>query len=144
MRDVCLKEIMVTQVITAYEKDSLSSVEAKMRQHKIRHIPIVDGHQKLLGIITYQDILGCAPLHRTEEGAYLDREQMDQFILKRVMTADPQTLTPADTVAHVVTMMARDKYGCIPIVTEDKTLVGIVTQIDVLKWLGKKLQDDSY
>lgn len=144
MRDIPLKEIMITKVITAAENDSLSSVEEKMRLNKIRHVPIVDRDQFLIGIITYRDVLGCAPLHRTEEGNTFDQEQMDQFILKRVMTKDPQTLSVTDTIAHAVAIMARDKYGCIPVVTSDKKLLGIVTQIDILKWLGKKLAEEGF
>ncbi|HCM42397.1 MAG TPA: CBS domain-containing protein [Candidatus Omnitrophota bacterium] len=139
MRDILLKEIMVQKVIVAHVKDSLSSVEEKMRLYKIRHLPVVDSDNKLIGIVTYRDLLTASPPHRTEEGFVFDKEQMDQFILKGIMTESPQTLTTEDTIAHAVAMMARDKFGCIPIVDSEKVLVGIVTQIDILKWLGKNL-----
>lgn len=141
MKSVLLKEIMVTQVITAKIEDPLSSIEEKMRAHRIRHMPVVDDGKKLIGIITHRDLLRTAPPHKTEDGWLFDKEQMDHFILKHIMTSDPMTLSPDDRVVHAVDIMAREKFGCIPLTDENKKLVGIVTQIDVLKWLAKHLRE---
>ncbi|MBI4550208.1 MAG: CBS domain-containing protein [Candidatus Omnitrophica bacterium] len=135
MRDVPLKEIMVTHVITASPADSLSSIEEKMRTHRIRHIPIVDGDRKLVGIITHRDLLWHVQPHKTEEGYYFDKEQMDRFILKYIMTPDPDHLRPDNTLLDAIDIMVMNKYGCIPIADAGKTLLGIVTPIDVLRYV---------
>jgi CBS domain-containing protein len=49
------------------------------------------------------------------------------------MTKDVLTLGPNDTLAKALNIMAITKYGCLPIVDENKKLLGIVTQIDILK-----------
>jgi CBS domain-containing protein len=57
------------------------------------------------------------------------------------MTKDPLALSPEDTLMHAVEIMARDKYGCIPVADPGRVLVGIVTQIDVLKFFARWLRD---
>lgn len=142
MRDIPLKEIMVTGVIVAHVDDPLSTVEAKFRRHGIRHLPVVDSKQRVVGMFTQRDLLRLLPPRKTEDGYVFDNEQLDRFILKHVMAQDPVVLSPEDTLAHVVDIMARDKFGCIPIVSRDRVLAGIVTQIDVLKYLSRWLRED--
>ena len=137
MKDVFLKEIMVTQVYTAHREDLLSAVEAKFRQHGVRHLPVVDHENRVVGIFTLRDLSRCLAPRKTEDGYRFDPEQLDRFILKHVMTKDPLVLRPQDTLMHAVEIMARDKFGCIPIVGEGCVLVGIVTQIDILKFFAQ-------
>lgn len=139
MFDARLTDVMVTQVIKVNLHDTVALVEEKMRVNRIRHIPVLDDQQLLVGIVTYRDLLSFAHPKRTEEGWVFDRSEMNQFILRHIMTKEPLTLKPSDTVARAVEIMANEKYGCIPVVDAGKKLCGIVTQIDILKWLGKKI-----
>lgn len=143
VKAVLLKEIMVTRVFTSRMKDPLSAVEAKFRIHGVRHLPVVDGKNHVVGIFTLRDLNRCLSPRKTEEGYRFDPEQLDRFILEHVMTKDPLVLSPEDTLQHLVEIMARDKFGCIPIVSADRVLVGIVTQIDVLKFFARWLQMDK-
>ena len=140
LREIPLKDTMVTKVITVQVNEPFSYVEEKFRKNRIRHLPVVDEDNKLAGIITQQDLYRAAPSRRTEEGDSFDETQLDSLILKHFMTPDPLALTPNSTLAQAIEIMATLKYGCIPIVAADKTLVGIVTQIDVLKFIAKWLQ----
>ncbi len=136
-----LRVIMVTRVITVGMEERLSRVEAKMRENGIRHLPVVDERGRLAGIITQRDLYRAASPRPTEDGTYVfDPEQLASYRLKHFMTPQPLTLGPEDSVARAVELMAELKYGCIPIVDGDKKLLGIVTQIDVLKFLARTLR----
>ncbi len=140
MKDIPLKEIMVTNLITAHIEDPVSAVEGKFRAHGIRHVPVVDDANRIAGIFTRSDLARCLAPHRTEDGDFFyDQDEMDQFVLKYVMTKHPVTLGPGDTLRHAVDIMAFKKYGCIPITKPDGTLVGIVTQVDVMKYFSSSL-----
>ena len=143
MKDIPLKEIMVTRVFTAHIEDPLSAVEAKFRIHGVRHLPVVDDANRVVGIFTLRDLTRCLSPRKTEEGFRFDPEQLDRFIFKHVMTKDPLVLGPEDTLSHAVEIMARDKFGCIPIVGTGRVLVGIVTQIDVLRFFARWFLDPS-
>ncbi|PIQ85792.1 MAG: hypothetical protein COV74_07170 [Candidatus Omnitrophica bacterium CG11_big_fil_rev_8_21_14_0_20_45_26] len=139
LRDTHIREIMNKKVITLHIDEAFSHVEEKMRQNCIRHLPVVDDENKLLGIITIWDFYRAYTPHKTETGDYYDQEAMDRIILKHHMTPDPHTLRPDDKVAEAVQIMAEDKYSCIPIVDSENKLVGIVTQIDILRFVSSKL-----
>jgi predicted transcriptional regulator len=62
-----------------------------------------------------------------------DKESLDGHILKHVMIKEVFTLLPEDTLGEAIKAMIRWKYGCIPIVNEQKCLIGIITQADILK-----------
>ena len=140
MRDLRLKEIMVIKVFTARMDESLGEVEAKFRHHGIRHLPVVDDKNRVVGMFTLRDLFRCVLPRKTEDGDIFDREQLNRFILKHVMSKDPVVLGSEDTLGHVVDIMVRDKFGCVPIVGCDRVLVGIVTQIDVLRCLAHSLR----
>ncbi len=143
MKDIPLKDIMVTGVITARVEDSLSEVESKFRVNGIRHVPVVDDRNHLLGIFTRNDLARCLAPHRTEDGSYYyDEDEMNRFVLRFVMTKHPLTLGPEDTLKQAVEIMASEKYGCIPIVKADGTLVGILTPIDVLKYISRQFEEN--
>lgn len=143
MKDIPIKEIMVQPVFTVHDDDLLSAVEAKFRLHGVRHLPVVDEGNHLVGIFTLRDLTRCASPRKTDDGYRFDPEQLDRFILKHVMTRDPVALGPDEMLMHAVDIMARDKYGCIPIVLADGVLVGIVTQIDALKFLARCLREEG-
>jgi IMP dehydrogenase len=53
-----VSEVMTKdQLITAPEGTDLKKAEAILRQHKIEKLPVVDNAGKLIGLITYRDIL---------------------------------------------------------------------------------------
>lgn len=139
MLDVPVKDIMVIKVISVKIDEPFSHVEEKMRLNKIRHLPVVDGGNKLVGIITRHDLLRAMHPHETEEGPVYDPDELDRLILKHFMTPNPSTLHVDDPISKAVKIMAEFKYGAIPIVQSDKALVGIVTQIDILRYMAKHL-----
>ncbi len=47
-----VKEIMITDVITAFIKSTVKDIAKKCRQHKIDQLPVVDAKDRLVGIIS--------------------------------------------------------------------------------------------
>lgn len=56
-----IEEAMKTDVITLHAEDTIHSALLLMRKQKIRHIPIVDEHEQLVGLITERDIKDATP-----------------------------------------------------------------------------------
>src|SRR3989338_663504 len=134
LNKVKLQEIMVDRVIAIREDESFSRVEEIFRERHIRHLPVVNSEFKLVGIITQRDLYRITPPRKDDEGKMVyDKEILDGYILKNVMTKNPFSLSPNNTVAEALLVMVDKKFGCIPITDQFKTLVGIVTQIDILR-----------
>ena len=150
-KNTFIKDVMTTNVLTAHvasstlgmnEKpsDKLSHVVEILRRHKIRHLPVVDGHQKLVGLISEDNLLRHLTPKHTEDGYEFDPAEIDELILEHVMTPNPVSVHQDDLITKATSIMAREKYGAIPVVDKDNKLVGIVSQIDFLRLLTRWLE----
>ncbi len=135
-------EIMMKKFIFIHEDDRFSLVEEKLREFNIRHLPVIDDNNKLVGIITQRDLYRIqSPRHLEDDTWYYDQKSLDSHILKYVMTKDPCAINPQDPAAKAVLLMAERKYGCLPVVKKDRTLCGIVTRHDILKIAAQILRE---
>ena len=50
-------EVMTTQVITCKGDDSIDELMAAMTEHRVRHVPVVDGDGLLAGIVSIGDVV---------------------------------------------------------------------------------------
>lgn len=56
---VPVKEIMVSNVVKAYQNTQVNEVADKMLKNKISHVPVVDSNNRLIGMITDIDLMAC-------------------------------------------------------------------------------------
>lgn len=142
LNKVKLKEIMSSPAISVSVHAPFREVARLLQQHRIRHLPIVNSANEVVGLMTERDLYKIQPPHKLEDGTWTyDWEILDGVILQNVMIPYPFTLSTEDTVAAAVTEMVRKKYGCVPVVDAGKTLCGIVTQYDILKIAVAILQE---
>ncbi|MCU0665925.1 MAG: CBS domain-containing protein [Candidatus Omnitrophica bacterium] len=138
MEQLLIKEIMAINPVTININRHFSEVEQILRNHHIRHLPVVDDNNILRGIITQRDLYKlCAPRKTIDADLVYDKQELDKFILRYVMTPNPLTLTAQDTIEKAIDLMVSTKYGCIPIVDEQRKIIGILTQIDILRAVHK-------
>ena len=52
-----LRDIMTEQVVTLSPKDALADAAVEFADHGFRALPIVDENHRLLGVVTYKDLL---------------------------------------------------------------------------------------
>lgn len=52
-----IHELMTKNVITGVPQDDLKSVANTMTEKRIRHLPVVDKHGKLIGIVSIGDVV---------------------------------------------------------------------------------------
>ena len=137
-----VNEIMTKKIISVQENDRFSLVEEKLREFRIRHLPVIDEGGKLVGIVTQRDLYRTqSPRHLEDDTWYYDQKSLDSHILKYVMTKEPYALNPEDSVVKAILLMAERKYGCLPIVQKDRTLCGIITREDILKIVAQILKE---
>ncbi len=114
--------IMTTNLFTVAPHDKLSKVKELLQNHRIHHIPVVDGTQ-LVGIVTTGDLF------------WLGRSFDDypNIEVQEVMTRKIATLEPDDKVGSVAEVFLEHRFHCIP-VCENGNLLGLVTMHDILKY----------
>ncbi len=141
-KKIPLEKIMVTKPFTIGIDEPFSRVWDIFKLHRIRHLPVLDSKRIIKGIITHNDLYRIISPRKTIEGNLIyDKAELDRFILKHVMTKNVSVLSPDDTLGKIIELMATKKYGCIPIVDKSKYLIGIITQVDVLKFFAGMLSE---
>jgi acetoin utilization protein AcuB len=135
INNTLLSEFMILPPVILKYNESFSKVEAILREKQIKHLPILDENGRLGGLITLSDLYRtCSPRRNAEDGSFVyDKEQLDAFILKNVMTKDPFTLKGTNTLKEALEVMIRGGFGCIPIVDDDHRIRGIITQTDIIR-----------
>ncbi len=113
------------------EDDSMKTAMDTLKDREIRHLPVLKGGEKLVGILTETDIKQASPSTATaleiREVYYL----LDKIKVKQIMTKRPYTISPTAPIEEAAMVMRDKKIGCLPVMEEGR-LVGILTETDIL------------
>jgi acetoin utilization protein AcuB len=130
---------MQKQIVTATPDMPLADVQRLMREHHIRHVPVVSG-KRLVGIITDRDLRAASPSPATTltrgEIAY----QMATTPIKECMTKDVVWIGPDIDMVQATRLLLQRQCGCLPVV-DNGTLVGIITELDCLRAFLDSISD---
>jgi CBS domain-containing protein len=133
-----VREVMTPEVTTVRPDSTLTEIARIMREQDIGSVPVTDNEQ-LLGMVTDRDIVvrGVVEGH---DG--LDRTAAD------VMSPDVRCCTTNDDVEEVLRDMGNRQVRRLPVVDDDRRLVGIVSLGDLSREAkpqetGKSLKDIS-
>jgi acetoin utilization protein AcuB len=106
----------------------LSRAHAFMREHAIRHLPVLDGG-KLVGMLTDRD------LHLVESLKDVDPQKI---LVEDAMSTVVYAVTPEAPLDEVVSTMAEHKYGS-AVIMQSAKVVGIFTTVDACRTLAELL-----
>ena len=134
-----VKDYMTTEVTALQETDSLLDAAMIFVRSSFRHIPVLRD-KKVVGIITERDVKQFAPslLSRTSADEY--NQIMETTPISRVMTREPEVLSPNDPVYKAAQVLHSRRMGCLPVVENDE-LTGIITTTDLLALLIQIMEE---
>ena len=107
----------------------LTQAHRVMREHQIRHLPVLDGGA-LVGVISERD------LHLIETLGDVDPEMVT---IEDAMTSPVYSVAPDASLDEVSKEMAEHKYGC-AIVRDQGKVVGVFTTADGMRALHELLR----
>jgi acetoin utilization protein AcuB len=111
-----------TAVIDAYQM---------MKAYGVRRLPVMDG-KHLAGMVTLNDIRRIVPMGSL---SLIRRNNvLANTRIARIMTSEPITIHPDDTVAEAARLMFDYKIGGLPVMRGDR-LIGIISEADLFKLL---------
>lgn len=122
-------------VISAYSKDAVGEVIAKMKSADVSQMPVLGEREQLLGLVNEVSLLDYLLGNDTAEAIKVSIEDAG------VIDTTVQTLSIATPIESVMSVFGTNK---IALVTEnvpdssDKRVVGIITQIDLLDFLSNR------
>lgn len=138
-----VRELMTRNPISIEPEAPLGTAIEVMVAHRIRHLPVVDDGDAVVGIITDRDLRSVVLAPALEP--YLSETArrrlrgiataLENLRVKDVMTRNPVTTAPDARVTQAAALMLEARIGSLPVI-EDGKLVGIVTDRDAVKALA--------
>ncbi|WP_042474561.1 acetoin utilization AcuB family protein [Bacillus ndiopicus] len=122
-----VEEMMQKSVHTLLPTNTVGEATRLMREHDIRHIPIVNAQNEVVGIITEHDVKHAFLDEMNEQG----KAAIKNTPLNNIMIKNPIVGHPLDLVEEAALTFYESKISCLPIVSGGK-LVGLVTTTDLL------------
>ncbi|MFT5208083.1 MAG: CBS domain-containing protein [Candidatus Omnitrophota bacterium] len=125
-----IQKYMTAQPHTIKSSESLINAEREMSKDNIRHLPVVDESDILIGIISDRDI---------KMAESIIGSQPSLMTVGNVCHKNPYEVSPNSPLDEVVATMAENHYES-AVVTQNNHIVGIFTTMDVCKALKETLQ----
>lgn len=123
-----VEEIMTVDPMTLDVDATLEDARKLMTQHRIRHIPIVDDENRLLGLITQRDLLAASIALANAEPSSVHQYESSVSV-QEVMREKVASTNESMELRSVAVKMQQAKIGCMPVL-RDSRLVGIITDSD--------------
>jgi acetoin utilization protein AcuB len=125
---------MTRKVITVEQEADIFDAQQLMADNKIRHLPVTDENQRLIGIVTDRDIRSALPFNFFKDSySENEKEKFSALKVKDIMTKDPISISPTYTIQDALLLIQNSKVGALPVVDDDRHLKGIISVRDLLR-----------
>lgn len=122
-----INRIYTKKLVSIKEGNTLAEAEDLMNNYNIRHLPVVDSEDILVGILSKSDFIGLK---------YAD-SRMSGFTVRDLMSSPVKAVAPDAKVRDVAKLFVDKKISCALVIKNDEA-VGIVTSEDLLRLLAEK------
>ena len=140
MPPVLVKHIMTTPVISLFAEQSLPLADDIMRFKHLRHLPVIDDNNMLVGMVSHRDILRAQISSLTGLTDMERRARQDSVTVSQIMTREVWTAGPDTPASNAGQLLLDHHFGCLPVVDLVGHLVGIVTERDFLRFAVKAIE----
>lgn len=145
MHRLPVRQIMTSKVVTIGPDQLVADAAELMEERGVRHLPVLDQDECLVGIVTDSDIREAETA-----GSVLSSYEPDAdptwLSVADIMTTDIVTISPDATVGELAVTLIEHKIGGVPVVEPDAKfpkrlhLSGIVTETDIFTMIADAWQ----
>ena len=125
---------MSTHVYTVSSDSPLSDAAKLLREKKIKHLPVVDKKNAVIGVLSDRDIKEYMPSKATTLDVFELHNVLLETKVSKVMKKKVFTAKPDLPIEKAAMLMYDNNIGCLPIVANNK-LVGIISDRDLFRVL---------
>jgi acetoin utilization protein AcuB len=128
-------DIMSRNVLVVHVNRSLSEAWRLFFELNVHHLPVVDESERLIGILSTNDILKKLAFQLPTLGTINEKMIDTHFTIFDLMTPDPIRIRPRHSIQDSARLFTERHISALP-VTENEKIVGIITTGDVIKELA--------
>lgn len=148
---------MTTDVIAFKPDDKIPHVAKTFRTKRISGAPVIDDQKKVVGVISEADIMKLTaaipfpdidplnPFPVFSMSSYMKKvkkipDDIDTIFdgyVKDVMSKNPVTISPDDSISDAAQIMRKNDFNRIPVVDAGGKLVGLIAREDIIAVFAK-------
>jgi cystathionine beta-synthase len=132
LRDLIGRPVEERATVSVGPDDTLLVAYGRFKLHDVSQLPVLEG-ERIVGLIDEYDVLRAVArggLSSRDGSSFRDS-------VRNHMTADLEILAPSDTLDQVQAILDRDH---VPIIADERRFHGLITRIDLLNSLRRKLK----
>lgn len=142
-------DLMTTDVVTVRPDTLVTEVAGMILKNRVTALPVVDEERRLVGIVSEGDLVRCAEAKRDADRSWWltllasspadlkDVLGQGKRRVDEVMSRDVLLVSEMDDLRKLVAMLSRRRVKRLPVISDGK-LVGIVSRIDILRYLARE------
>jgi CBS-domain-containing membrane protein len=143
--EIKIKDVMSNHVQTLMCDDTIQDAVALMIDNKFSTIPVVDAHDKCIGILSRSDVTEIFLREDHELARVLDTDRLSMDWIqgsletceirqvKELMTYDVAQIRETQSISDACREMARNEIHHLPVVDEEGRVMGILSTLDIVK-----------
>ncbi len=134
---ITVKDYMTSRVVTIDPETSLMEVQRVMGVERIRALPVMK-EENLIGLITRTDVLSVDPSRLV---GYMNQESALKILNRKAgdfMVSELVTISPEASIVEAAKLMLTYKIHCLPVLSGEKKLIGIITESDLFRMVVQK------
>jgi CBS domain-containing protein len=142
-----VRDVMAKHVVAIHPEDGVSDALRMMLENRVSALPVVDGEDRCVGVISATDLLQLAQnlggelealqqaegLSRVLLEEQLERTGFSDQIVKEVMTHTAVTVNPDATLTAAAAAMIQNKVHRLAVTNARGKLLGIVSTMDIIQ-----------
>ena len=137
-----VSNFMTQKVLTAHPNDGIRHTFFRMREDEVRHFPVLDDDNKLVGIISDRDLRRPEWVDEAPDLSHIYNLDND-LTVKDLMSTNLVVAHTFESLHKVTKLLIEHRYGALPVLNKEEELVGILSATDLLQALEMLLADQK-
>jgi CBS domain-containing protein len=133
-----VKDVMTTHVIAARRTATYKEIAVMLHEQRVSAFPVIDDDNKVIGVVSEADLLtkeafgGTLPAVLEGMTGQREHAKLTGITAAELMSKPPVTIGPDEPVTSAARLMYARQVKRLPVISDDGTLIGIVSRADVL------------
>jgi CBS-domain-containing membrane protein len=142
-----VKDVMTKTVVAVNKDADLHEAARLLSDNKISGMPVIDGEQRVIGVISEADILLLAGIKKNHTFRDIVRTLLGETgwtkttgdnRVQDVMSAPALTVGPGEDIRNAATILDARRIKRLPVVDAERKLIGLISRADIVRTIGKE------
>ena len=137
-----VSNFMTQKVLKAHPDDGVRHTFFRMREDDVRHFPVVDSDNKLVGIISDRDLRRPEWIDEAPDISHIYNLD-DELTVKDLMSKNLVVARTYESLHKVTKVLIEHRFGALPVLNKEDELVGLLSATDLLQALEMLLTEQK-